>query len=197
MNKNIIVFDIETQQAFDDVGGRNKLHQLSISVLGAYDYRTDKYEIYEEAELLKFIDRLQERPLLVGFNNKRFDTPVLQRYAPFDLNKLAQLDMLEEIHNTLGHRVSLDSLAKATLSAKKLGSGLDAIKYFREGKIKELKKYCLEDVRITKEIFEYGAKEKYLSFASRYGSEVRKVPVQWCFAHPDELSDAGKQQSLF
>ena len=97
MGQNIIVYDIETKYTFDEVGERENFDKLGISVLGAYDYRSRNYVVYEESELREFELRLMDRPLLVGFNSRRFDTPILQHYIPFDLGKLPQLDIMEEV----------------------------------------------------------------------------------------------------
>lgn len=196
--KNIIVYDLETKQTFDEAGGRDAFAKLGISVLGAYDYIDNQYTIFEEKELSQFETRLQDRPLLVGFNSKRFDTPILQTYVRFDIAKtLPQLDIMEELVKTLGHRVSLDSVAEATLGRKKIGTGLDALRFYRNGEMEKLKKYCLEDVRITKEIFEYGAAKKELLYTSKFGTGSARAPVNWEIAHPDEARGPDPQASLF
>lgn len=197
MGKNIIVFDIETKDAFSDVGGREHFTKLQISVLGVYDYRNAEFKIYEEDELKVFAERLQESPLLVGFNSKKFDVPILQKYIPFSLGNLPQLDVMEVLTNILGHRVSLDSVATATLGTQKSGSGLDAIKYWREGRLEELKKYCLDDVRITRDVFEYGALKNELFYTSKFGGGRNRVQVDWKIEHPDEGKGPDPQQFLF
>lgn len=196
-DKNIIVYDIETKRAFDEVGGREAFTKLGISVLGAYDYSEDTYTVFEEAELGRFAKRLELKPLLVGFNSRRFDTPILQTYVRFDLKSLPQLDIMEQLVKALGHRVSLDSVARATLGRTKLGSGLDALKYYRNGEMDKLKSYCLEDVRITKEVFEYGAAHGELLYTPKFGAGKARAPVSWRIAHPDECKEPDPQQSLF
>jgi len=197
MGKNIVVFDIETKDAFGDVGGRDGLTRLEISVLGCYDYRAGEYRVYEEGELPAFAERLSKKPLLVGFNSRRFDTPILQKYIQFDLGKLCQLDIMEEIVRALGHRLSLDSVAKATLGKGKSGSGLDAIRFWRAGRIEELKRYCLDDVKITREVFEYGAANKELLYVPKFGPSPARVKVGWEIRHPDESDSESAQQTLF
>ncbi|MFH0800111.1 MAG: ribonuclease H-like domain-containing protein [Pseudomonadota bacterium] len=197
MAKNIIVFDIETKRSFDEVGGRDNFAELGISVLGSFDYAAGEFIVYEEGELALFAERLQKKPLLVGFNSRRFDTPILQKHVQFDLKNLPQLDIMEEMTKVLGHRVSLESVAQATLGLGKSGSGLDAIRYYREGRIAELKKYCLDDVRITRDIFEYGASHGELLYTSKFGSGKARAPVSWKVEHPDEGNEPDKQQSLF
>ena len=197
MAHNIVVYDIETKDFMKDPSGREGLVELEISVLGAYDYATGEFSIYEEGELDLFATRLAQKPLLVGFNSRRFDTPILQKYVRFDLKKLPQLDILEEIQKALGHRVSLDSVARATLNAGKSASGVEAIRMWREGRMDELKRYCLDDVRITREVFEYGAAHHELLYTPKFGTGPGRCPVSWKVVHPDEGSDAAAQQSLF
>ena len=86
---------------------------------------------------------------------------------------------MEDISNVLGHRLSLDSIAEATLGTKKSGHGLDAIRYFREGNMEALKKYCTDDVRITRDIFEYGKTNSKLMYFSKYRPDQLTVPVDW------------------
>lgn len=193
--KNIIVFDLETQRSFDEVGGRDSFEKLGVSVLGAYLYKTDEYRIFEEKELSQFEELLGSKPLMVGFNSRKFDCAVLQPYIRFNLDKLPQLDILEEVVKAVGHRVKLDSIAQATLSESKSGSGLDALKYWREGDLESLKKYCLDDVRITRRIYEYGANNGELFFMSKYGMAKSVAKVSWKIEHPE--GEVEQQMNLF
>lgn len=197
MAKNIVVYDIETKFSFDEVGGRDNFEALGISVLGAFDYRTARFSTYTEDELGRFAERLQEYPLLVGFNSKKFDTPILQKHVKFDLKKLKQLDIMDELVKVLGHRVSLESVAKATLGCGKSGDGMDALRFYREGKMEELKKYCLDDVRITRDIFEFGANHGELFYTPKFGPGRARAKVEWKLEHPGEKSGPERQQSLF
>lgn len=196
VTKNIIVFDLETQRSFDEVGGRGNLADLGVSLLGAYFYSTNEYCAYEERSLKDFEERLRERPLLVGFNTLKFDNVVLQPYLSLEISKLPQLDIMNELVKILGHRVSLDSVAKATLGSGKIASGIDALKYWAAGEIDKLKKYCLEDVKITKDIYEYGAKYGELFYTLKFGSGKGRAPVKWEIKHPEEGTGEDKQQSF-
>ncbi len=197
MSQNILVFDIETSNTFADLKDRSKITDLNMSVIGVYDYRTDEYAIFEATDLGALIERLQEKPLLVGFNSRRFDVPILQKYIPFPIQKFPQLDMLEIVHKTLGHRISLDNIAKGTLNSSKSGNGLDAVRYFQEGNMDALKKYCLDDVRITKDVYEYGATNNELIFVDKFKGGNRVVKVDWEIAHPKENDEMDLQGSLF
>ena len=193
MKPNIIVLDLETKYAFDEVEGR-KPEKLGITVIGTYLYQEGVYRIYREDAIGQLEELLIKKPLLVGFNIKKFDIPVLKPYLKMDPKNVPLLDIMDELVKVLGHRVSLDSVAKATLGTQKSGHGLDAIKYYRNGEWEKLEKYCLDDVRITKEIFEYGAKYKELYYLSKFSRVKSKAPVSWKIENPTD--EAERQYSL-
>jgi len=175
---NPIVLDLETQKSFAEVG-RTGHAKMRISVAGIYDYGRDAYEAFEERDIHKAVDLVQSASLVIGFNVRRFDFPVFQPYLPFPIAGIPTLDLLDAIEKERGHRATLESVARGTLGEGKSGSGLDAIKQFREGKIEELKKYCLDDVRITKEVYEYGKKHGEIFFISNRDWKKHRIPVSW------------------
>ena len=124
------------------------------------------------------LNELQRADLVVGFNNLRFDYEVLHYYTTLDLRQLPTLDMLVELQNTLSHRLSLDSIATATFGVEKTAEGLQAIEWFKQGKLAEIAEYCCYDVKITKLVHEYGAQHKQLHYANRFGKKMT-VPVKW------------------
>src|ERR1051325_11286799 len=150
-----IVLDLETQKSFQDVGGYGKNHLLKVSVCGIYSYKENKFVCFEENQLYKLGEILMECDQVIGFNSKNFDFQVLQPYISFDLTKIPHLDIMEEVEKLIGHRVKLDNLAQMTLGAGKSGDGLQALKFWKLGQMEELKKYCLDDVRITRELYDY------------------------------------------
>ncbi len=173
-----VVLDIETQRGFHEVD-RKKLHLLKISVACAYDSKTDSYFSFEEKEVLKLEELLKQADLVIGFNIRDFDFEVLAPYMLTPVKNLPVLDLLVEFEKVRGHRIGLQSIAQATLNCSKSGSGWDALKLFREGRLDELKKYCLDDVRITKDIYEYGVKNGKISFISNRDYQTYEVPVSW------------------
>ncbi len=178
MRGDKLVIDLETQKTFDEVGGRN-YEDLLISVLGAYRYDSDAFECYLEGELHRFENLVIDCPLIIGFNIRKFDLPVLQRYVKLDTTRLPILDLMEDIANKIGHRVSLESVAQGTLNQGKTGHGLDAIDFFRDGEWEKLKSYCINDVKITKEVYEYGVRHGHVYYMTRDGSDRRSVEVEW------------------
>jgi len=189
MKPNIIVLDLETKHTFDEVEGR-KPDKLGITVIGTYLYQEDVYRIYREEAISDLEELLTKKPLLVGFNIKRFDLPVLKPYLKIDTKEIPVLDIMDELVRVLGHRVSLDSVARATLGAKKSGNGLDAIKYHRNGEWEKLERYCLDDVRLTKELFEYGARHKELFYLSKFDRAKARAPVDWEIENPADKDNA-------
>jgi DEAD/DEAH box helicase domain-containing protein len=109
---------------------------------------------------------LEDADLLIGFNSNYFDIPVLDKYYPGDLKKIRSLDLLEEIKKSLGKRVGLDAVASATLGHSKSADGLQAVSWWAEGKIDEIIKYCEQDVRVTKEVYDYAMNNKSLKYKS-------------------------------
>ena len=171
-----IVVDIETQNSFQDVGSRSNFTALKVSVAGVYWYPEDKYYIFKENEMDKLENLFSQAEYIIGFNTVGFDLPILQQYMK-NLNLLnkKQIDIMLMLADILGYRISLDAVAKATLGTKKSSSGLEAIKMWRKGQLEKLKDYCLNDVRLTKEIYEYGLKNKLVKFNA--GWQNYEVPV--------------------
>jgi DEAD/DEAH box helicase domain-containing protein len=194
---NHLVIDLETQKTFEDVGGRNYA-DLLVSVLGLFRYDSNTYECYLEEELHRFENLLIDTELVIGFNIRKFDFPVLQHYMKLDTTKVPMLDLMEDIANKLGHRVSLESVAQATLGKGKTGRGLDAIDFYREGKWDLLKSYCLNDVQITKEVFEYGQQHGLVYYQTRDGLDRKSVNVEWNeFSNNLESEAQAGQYNLF
>lgn len=169
-----IVFDLETQNTFYDVGS-NDSTALDISVGTFYDSQTDKYTTVTIDELQQIWPLLEQADALVGYNSNHFDIPLLNKYYPGDLTRIKSIDLLEEIRKSLGRRLRLDSVAEATIGAKKSSNGLQAVRWWREGKISEIKKYCEQDVRVTKKIFDYALKNNHVKFKD--GSRKREIPL--------------------
>lgn len=166
-----IVLDLETQKSFQEVGGRGKNHLLKISVCGIYDYTTDRYQTYEEHELPKLAPLLQTADQIIGYNIKDFDFEVLKPYLNFDIFQIPYLDLLEEIEKVLHHRIKLDVVAQGTLGSGKTGSGLEALVHFKNGRMDLLKKYCLDDVKITKQVYEYALKNGKLLYKDFFNTK--------------------------
>ncbi|MBU4421856.1 ribonuclease H-like domain-containing protein [Candidatus Parcubacteria bacterium] len=185
---NEIVLDIETQNTFQETGRRDcKL--LKLSLLVTYHYNTSEYKVYFEKDLPRLWNELLSAERIIGYNLNGFDYPVLNNYAPYDLLKLPTLDMMDEVQKSLGFRIKLDSIAQGSLGAGKSGNGLDAVRFWKEQKLEELEKYCRQDVKVTKEIYEYGKQNGILRFDDYLTGEKREIKVD--FNPQDKKSSAG------
>src|ERR1700710_2862347 len=176
--KNIIYFDLETQKSADEVGGWGNISKMGMSIGVTCNSVSGEYKIYGEKQVDDLIKDLQRADLIVGFNNLRFDYEVLHGYTAFDLRQLPTLDMLVELHNTLQHRLSLDSIATATFGVEKTAEGLQAIDWFREGKLMEIAEYCCYDVKLTRLVHEHGVQHRQIHYHNRFGKKL-SAPVAW------------------
>lgn len=172
------VLDIETQRSAAEVGGWNQAHRMGVSCAVLYDSAIDSYLTFLEADIPKLVQHLGRLDLIVGFNIKRFDYQVLRGYVDFDFSALSTLDILEDVHRHLGYRLSLDHIATESLGVHKTADGLQALRWWQEGRIDEIVEYCKKDVEITKDLFLYGKKNAFLLFRNKAGQMVR-IPVSW------------------
>lgn len=171
-----LVLDLETKKGFSEVKGRD-LKQLGVSVVGIYSFQDNEFKVFSEKDINLILPYLERAKLVIGFNTKGFDYPVLQPYLNFDLQSLNSLDIFEEARNSLGFRLSLNSIAEATLNVGKIGTGLDALKFFRQGEMEKLSQYCQHDVLLTRELYEFGKRNGHLIY--RKGMGLETFPVSW------------------
>src|SRR5437016_12080501 len=170
--KNIVYFDLETQKSADEVGGWDKINRMGLSIGVTYSTARGSYQIYGERNVDDLVKELRRADLVVGFNNLRFDYEVLHGYTALDLRQIPTLDMLVELQKTLQHRLSLDAIAAATLGVAKTSEGMQAIRWFHEGKLLDIAEYCCYDVKITRLVHEYGAAHKQLYYTNRFRNKL-------------------------
>ena len=165
-----IVLDIETRETFQDVGAYNPT-LLHVSLVGVYFYETDTFESFLQEDLPKLWPRLERADRIIGYNIIGFDFPCLQTLYHGTLANLPSLDLLMEIEKRLGFRIKLDDVAQATLGIGKSGSGLMAVEYWKRGEIEKLREYCLQDVRVTRDVYEVAKKTGEVSFLDKQGQK--------------------------
>lgn len=191
----LVVFDVETKKAFDEVGGYFP-DKLGVSVSGVWYEEQGSEGIlraFREEEFSEMFKLFESADRIVGFNSIDFDMAALKPYYLGDLLKLPNFDILQKVEEKVGYRVKLDALAKETLGIQKGGSGLDAITYYHEGNWEKLTKYCLEDVAITKDLYIYGLEHKELKFKNKW-NELVTVGVDFSY---QEKKDSSVQVTLF
>ena len=179
-----VVLDIET----DGLIGANNV-MPKITLIGVYFYETDEYASYLEHQLSELWPRLERADRIIGYNTKGFDYPVMNSYYPGDFLTFPSLDLLEVITASLGFRLKLDGVAQATIGAGKSGHGLQALEYFRKGELGKLRDYCLMDVKITKEVYEYGREHGEIFYLDRASAKKSvKVDFKMPNAKPNPIN---------
>src|SRR3990167_2417908 len=167
-----ITLDIETEGDFNTNGD---FSNLEITIACIHDSETNQYSSYLKEELPKLWPILERADMLVGFNSDHFDLPILGKYYAGNFSSIKSIDLLKEIKQSLGRRLRLDSIAEATLGEKKSGNGLEAVRWWKEGKIEKVRQYCLDDVRITRELYEYAKKHGSLKYRDFDG--IRDIKI--------------------
>jgi DEAD/DEAH box helicase domain-containing protein len=162
---------------------------MGVSVAVVYDSEINDFVSYLEHEAEMLVSHLTSFDLIVGFNNKRFDNRVLSAYTDKDLNLLPSLDLLEEVHNYLGYRLSLNRFAEQTLGTKKTADGLQALAWYKEGRIDLIQHYCKKDVQITRDILFYALEQGHLLFANK-AKQIVRLPLELDFAIEKILKNA-------
>ncbi len=176
--RDIVVFDLETQRSFRDVGGRTAMRDLGMSVGVLYSFRDDSFRGYLEAEAAALVERLSAAELVVGFNLLGFDYEVLKGYVDRPYEKIPTLDIMFDLQDRLGFRPKLDSVVQATLGVGKTADGLQALVWWKEGRLDLIEKYCTDDVRLTRDLYLFGKRNRHV-LVSRYAGGPIKVEVTW------------------
>lgn len=174
MKKFPVVIDLETKHTFREFSEHEK---LGVTVLGLFDYKDNSQKVFIEKDLNNLFPILENCSYIIGFNINSFDLPVLQPYYPGDIKQFKTFDILDDIKKILGRRLSLNDTISATLGKKKTGHGLEAIDFYKEGKWDKLKKYCMDDVMLTKELFDYGVNNNKIYFLNENGKI--EINVNW------------------
>lgn len=190
-----IILDLETQKAFDQVGGyfpdRLGVSYVGICVRDGFNSKGEMFGFFEQ-DLPKLWPILESADVIVGFNNRDFDMPALKPYYPGNIEKLPVLDLLVRLKDSAGYRVSLDAIATQTLGVQKSGSGLDALEYYEKKQFDKLSFYCLKDVEITRDIYDYGRTKGSVKFLNKWN---RLIESSVDFSYSPK-KDVGVQMTL-
>jgi len=169
-----ITFDIETKNTFEDIGENNPA-LLDISIVCIHDSETDTYDSFLEDDFTRLWLILEKADMLIGYNSEHFDIPLLNKHYPGNLSTIKSLDILKEIKDSTGRRFKLDSIVTATLGKGKSGNGLEAITWWKNGEIDKIRQYCLDDVRVTKNIYDFALANGYLNY--KEGAKIKKITL--------------------
>jgi DEAD/DEAH box helicase domain-containing protein len=175
---NVVYFDLESQKLFEDVGGRDA-SKLLLACGVTWSTERNDFAVYWENQAAALVAELKAADRVIGFNIIHFDYEVLKPYAPaVNFRSFRSTDMLQDIFRTLNFRLSLDSIAKATLGATKTADGVQSVIWYRNGELDKVAEYCKADVDITRRVYEFGRDNGFVYYYSRLGSKL-KAAVNW------------------
>jgi len=176
---NYVFFDLETQNLFQDVGGRDNIEKLRVACGVTWSTQTNDFSVYWETDVPALIEELKSGTKIIGYNLRGFDYRVLQPYAPETrFASLPTLDLLLDLQRILGFRISLDSIASASLGLTKTADGMQSVEWFRAGELDKVAEYCKADVDITRRVYEFGRDNGHIFYKSKMGSRL-KVDLNW------------------
>lgn len=179
MERNLVYFDLETKRTANDAGGWDKKRDMGMSIGVTYSTALQEYRIYSEQRVDDLVDQLMKADLVIGYNLINFDYEVLMGYTIMDLKyHVPTLDLMVEVEKSVEKRLPLDSLAQATLGVGKIADGLDAIRWYRDGRFRDIAEYCCFDVKVTRLIHEYGWEKKELFYVDR-SQQKQRIPIDW------------------
>jgi len=175
---NIVYFDVESQKLFQEVGGRDA-SKLLLAVGVTWSTARNDFAVYWEKDASALVAELKSADRVIGFNIISFDYEVLRPYAMNEnFRAFRSTDMLQDIYRTLNFRLSLDSIARATLGTTKTADGIRSVEWFRNGELDKVAEYCKSDVDITRRVYEFGRDNGFVNYYSKLGSKL-KVAVNW------------------
>lgn len=180
IGRKIAVFDAEIKERIENLpNGWKDHHLMGVSVLVIFDYRTMRYRIFGDANIEEAISILNTYDIVVGFNTVGFDWKLLRATYPmlyqttYAKRVSKDFDILREIWISLGldpdnfngkthGGYKLDHVAEETVQLRKTGDGANAPKLYQQGLLFELIDYCVQDVKIEKELFEFAVRNKFV-----------------------------------
>lgn len=190
-----VILDVETKKIFDEVGGYFP-DRLGVSFVGVCvrEGTSGKGEMmsFFEQDLPRLFPLLEKADVVIGFNIDDFDMQTLVPYYQGKITNIPTLDVMMRIKKSIGHRIGLDAVAKETLGIGKTGDGLDAVKYYNSKNWEALEKYCLQDVAVTRDVYDFGLSKGVVKFRNKWNRLI-ECPVDFSFT---PKKDAGVQMSL-
>ena len=176
---NLVFFDLESQNLFEDVGGRENIAQLKVACGVTWSTQKNEFSVYWEKNITALIEELKSATRVVGFNLRGFDYLVLQPYAPdMRFASIPTLDLYLDRQKILGFSIGLDSIASASLGAVKTADGVKSVEWFRAGELDKVAEYCKADVDITRRVYEFGRDNGFIYYRSKLGSKLKEA-VKW------------------
>lgn len=166
ISQDTLIYDIETR-----VFGLPDPKRDILKIFGCYSYKTNKYYLITNIEQMKTV--INSHKYLVGFNNKAYDNPILER-SGVSLKYKIIIDLMEVFKKRAGAMkidkgmlgnllmsYSLDFISK-TIGVVDEKDGKIEIDYkkfqkdvWTEEELKEISIYTKRDLEVTKKMYEW------------------------------------------
>lgn len=196
-----VIFDIETKKLFDQIEDPSNLPDLGVSIVSVYRRELDENLNEKSGEMKSFWEKdlpqmwslFEGADRVIGFNSVKFDAAVLAPFYQRDIFKLPHFDILTKVKEVLGHRLSLDALARETLGESKLANGLEAVDWWNEGSqqsLDKLQKYCEQDVIVTTRLYDHVLKNGQLRFKNKW-NEIKEFRLDFSYPQPQPQAQMG------
>lgn len=190
---NLVFFDLETKRSSAQVGW-SRISQMGLSLAVTYSEK-DGYQTFRDHQVQNLTSYLKRADAVVGFNHVEFDYKVLSAYTYENLAALNNIDIWLIISNITGRRISLNKLAQASLGRSKTADGLEAIRWYKEGRFDLIEKYCREDVALTRDLYYQGCEQGFVSCLGAQG--IVDVKVEWAWtSNRIQILDSNPEQCL-
>jgi DEAD/DEAH box helicase domain-containing protein len=157
---SIITWDLEIAKSVDEVhGGWEAVRRgdAGISCVCLYDTDSGRYHTYDDNDLADAMLHLNSADILVGFNTKGFDTPVIESVTGYSI-AADQYDILEEIWAGLQTRTKgykLKQVCERLEIGTKVITGDSAPNLYQTGRMGKLFDYCINDVHLTRKLAQW------------------------------------------
>jgi len=170
MPESVLCYDIETAT---NGASFQELEKHKLRFFGAYSYLDKKYYLLDHSQKKEIKELISRHKFVVGFNNKYYDNPILEQEG-IKFNYKIVIDLLKIIGdressikwknsilayqlrdlslNTITRTLKLvdDSTAKGELDYEILNK-----ETFTKEEYKDIKKYTIRDIEITKKLWEW------------------------------------------
>lgn len=186
-----VFFDVETKKLFSEIEDDDP-GKLGVSVVSLFQREFDEENKKElsggiasfwEDEFEEMWPIFQKADRIIGFNSISFDVPALMAYSQFSFNKLPHFDIMQKVKEVFGRRIGLAALTQETLDRNKIDDGLSAVLYWKKhdkDSLSKLKKYCEDDVLLTKDLYDFVYHNGYLQFKDKWNT-LRKVELDFSY----------------
>lgn len=192
----MLFIDVETKYLFYEDSQARDTSRLEASFIGGYDDVKDKVYSFWEKDFQKLGELMKSTDRVVGYNIWQFDYLVMNPYYDIDLRTLPTLDLMIAMKDKVGFRPKLDDLARANLGKTKIGKGTDAVDYWKNEEFDKLEEYCLEDVRLTHDVWKIGEDSGKIKYFDKSGF-IKETEIDWETGFVQDIPKEVTQTAMF